>query len=157
MFVRPAEGRINSLRMTHKVEASHFPSGLSIMSAVIPPAMFVGPHTHSNEDECSYVLAGELTVEVGAETSVATAGTFVMKPRGVRHAFWNAGRVPAQLLEIHVPGTLETFYEAFGRIRADSTLEPEARSTALAATQRRYGIEPDWEHEVELAKRHNLG
>lgn len=157
MFVRPADGRLNSLRMAQKVEAARFPSGLSIMTALIPPGMFVGPHTHRHEDECSYVVAGELTVEVGDETSVAMAGTFVLKPRGIRHAFWNAGDVPTQLMEIHVPGTLEPFYEEFGRIMIDPGLPDDERSAALAATQRRYGIEPDPAHQAELGRIHGIG
>ena len=63
----------------------------------------VPPHTHAREDECAYVLEGELTFDVGGEVVVASAGSFVLKPRGVYHALCNTGTVPNRHLGLQ-PG-----------------------------------------------------
>ena len=40
------------------------------------------PHIHTTEEEAFYVLEGELNVLVGQRTVTATAGAFVLVPRG---------------------------------------------------------------------------
>jgi quercetin dioxygenase-like cupin family protein len=49
------------------------------------------------------VLEGEIGVQIGEEVRVACPGDLVFKPRGVPHAFWNAGDTPARALEIISP------------------------------------------------------
>src|SRR3954451_24781209 len=39
----------------------------------------------------------ELTAETGDEVAVAAAGSYVLKPYGVMHAFWNATNEPARV------------------------------------------------------------
>jgi mannose-6-phosphate isomerase-like protein (cupin superfamily) len=57
------------------------------------------------------VLEGELTFDVGGEIVVAPTGAFVLKPRGVYHAFCNTGTGPNQHLEIHSRGEFENYYD----------------------------------------------
>ena len=66
-------------------------------------------HTHRHEDEYTYVLEGEIGVRVGEEVRVALPGDLVFKPRGVPHAFWNAGDQPARALEIISPAGFEGY------------------------------------------------
>jgi quercetin dioxygenase-like cupin family protein len=61
-------------------------------------------HTHAREDECSYVLQGELTCYVGGEVVLTQNGSYVLKPRGVPHAFHNAGSETVRVIEILTPG-----------------------------------------------------
>ena len=49
------------------------------------------------------MLEGEVGFEVGDEVFTAAAGQLVAKPRGIWHAFWNAGDVPARVLEVISP------------------------------------------------------
>jgi uncharacterized cupin superfamily protein len=56
-----------------------------------PRALGSPVHNHHNEDEFSYVLEGDAGVEIDDRVFVAGPGTLVTKPRGVPHAFWNAG------------------------------------------------------------------
>jgi mannose-6-phosphate isomerase-like protein (cupin superfamily) len=44
-------------------------------------------HVHDREDECFYVLDGELTVRCGGDAFDAPAGSFVFLPRGRPHRF----------------------------------------------------------------------
>jgi uncharacterized cupin superfamily protein len=56
-------------------------------------AVWIGAplHRHSREDEISHVLEGELTVQQDDRRDTAGVGGTIVKPRGVFHAFWNAG------------------------------------------------------------------
>jgi len=64
------------------LKASRWSTGgaLSVFEASIaggPPL-----HVHDREDECFYVLGGELSVRCGEEAFSAGAGSFVFLPRG---------------------------------------------------------------------------
>jgi len=54
-------------------------------------------HTHHDEDEFSFVLAGEIQVQIGTRVITAGEGTLITKPREVPHAFWNATDSPARI------------------------------------------------------------
>ena len=62
------------------------------------------PHIHEHA-EAFYVLAGELTFQVGAERETVTvgAGGFVAVPPGVAHSYGSAGDRAARWLVIHAP------------------------------------------------------
>ena len=76
-----------------------------------PGVLGAPPHTHSNEDETSFVIDGEIGVLIGEEEFRAGAGSYVLKPRGVLHAFWNPGHEPARILEIISPAGFERYFE----------------------------------------------
>ena len=67
-------------------------------------------HTHEREDEYSYVLSGRLTAQVGDDVIEAGPGELVVKPRGIPHAFWNAGTEPVRFLELICPGGFEEYF-----------------------------------------------
>jgi hypothetical protein len=47
---------------------------------------------------------------LGDEVVTAGPGTWVFKPRGQWHAFWNAGDVPCQIIEVISPAGFENFF-----------------------------------------------
>src|SRR5918998_1081798 len=67
-------------------------------------------HTHSREDEYSYVLEGAIGVQVGDEDFYLREGDLVLKPRGVPHAFWNPTNRPARILEMISPAGFENYF-----------------------------------------------
>ena len=69
------------------------------------------PHIHTIEEEAFYVLEGELNVLVGQRTVTATAGAFVLIPRGTVHTFSKAGTASAKILTIISPAGFEKFFE----------------------------------------------
>jgi oxalate decarboxylase/phosphoglucose isomerase-like protein (cupin superfamily) len=105
-------------------------------------------HTHTREDEWSFVLAGEVGVEIDGTTTVAGPGDLVLKPRGVPHAFWNAGDAPARLLEVITPGGFEDYFTALAQVLPDL-----ARVAELA---QRYGLDVDPASVPRLAQEHGL-
>ena len=74
------------------------------------------PHTHSREDEYSYVLEGEVGVKIGEQEFLAREGDIIIKPRGMSHTFWNAGPEPARLLEIIAPAGFESYFEEMAHV-----------------------------------------
>ncbi len=64
------------------------------------------PHIHTTEEEAFYVLEGELDVLVGDRTVTATAGAFVLVPRGTVHTFSKTGTASAQNIGYYFPSRL---------------------------------------------------
>jgi quercetin dioxygenase-like cupin family protein len=81
------------------------------------------PHTHE-QDEALYILEGEITLAVGAEKTVAKAGSLAYLPARCVHSF----RVDTQetrLLNFYLPGGFE---HVITEIRdADSSTDTSAR------------------------------
>ena len=118
-----------------------------------PRALGSPVHTHRHEDEWSYVLEGEVGVQLGDETSVARPGDLVLKPRGVPHAFWNAGDAPARLLEVITPSGFEGYFARLGEVLRSGG-EPDP--AALAAVAEEYGLDIDLASIPRLAQAHGL-
>jgi quercetin dioxygenase-like cupin family protein len=128
--------------------------GFSLVEHPIAPRSLAAPmHTHAHEDEYSYVLEGEVGVQVGDEVRVAKPGDLVFKPRGVPHAFWNAGDAPARLLEIISPASFSRYFEELEPLFAGPG-EPDF--DAIAALQERYGLTMDFDSIEMLIEREGL-
>src|SRR6476620_11801696 len=107
----------------------------ALIEHTIAPRTLAAPvHTHENEDEYSYVLSGRMGAVVGDEVVEAGPGELVAKPRGVAHAFWNAGDEPVRLLELVSPGGFEAYFAELEPLLEAS--QPDL--AALAAIQARY-------------------
>ena len=87
-----------------------------ILEFTIAPGRLVPPHTHVAEDELSYILEGEVGFRVGDEVFTATRGTYVQKPRGIPHTFWNATERPARIMELLLPGSAADTFRPGTRI-----------------------------------------
>jgi uncharacterized cupin superfamily protein len=128
----------------------------ALIEASIPLGDMISPHTHTREDECAFVLAGELTFDVGGEIVVAQAGSFVLKPRGVYHAFCNSGTEVARVLEIHTPGEFENYYDEYERI-VESEMDDDERLKARTELDERYGVTWHDERIPEARARFGIG
>jgi quercetin dioxygenase-like cupin family protein len=119
----------------------------------IKPKSLAGPlHTHADEDEISYILEGEVGVQIGDRVLQATPGTLVFKPRGVPHAFWNAGQTPARLLEMISPAGFEGYFEAAAALFASGPPDP-ARVAELTT---RYRLDLDLDSIPRLIQAYDL-
>ncbi len=98
---------------------------------VAPATLAAPPHSHRDEDEISYVLEGELTIQVGDHIIHALAGTLVVKPRGIQHTFWNTRATPARLLEIITPAGFEQYFQEMASLVTSGGLADPARRAAL--------------------------
>ncbi len=99
------------------------------------------------------MLEGEVGVQVGNEVRVARPGDLVFKPRGVPHAFWNAGDAPARALEIISPAGFERYFAEISPLLPHPGPPDEQ---ALGAIMAKYGLEMDFGSIPTLDERHGL-
>ena len=105
------------------------------------------PHVHLREDEYSYVLEGTIGARVGDHEVVAGPGSYLFKPRGLMHTFWNAGPGPARILEVIAPAGFETYFAELAEAG-----DP-GRRQELAA---KYGVTYSSDWVAELVSRYKL-
>jgi len=127
---------------------------LSLLEHPLAPRALGAPmHTHSHEDEYSYILAGQIGAQVGSEVILAGPGDVIAKPSGIPHAFWNAGDTPARVLEIIAPGGFEAYFAGLGELLAASAQPDPAARQALG---QRFEIDLDIDSIPRLAAEHGL-
>jgi quercetin dioxygenase-like cupin family protein len=139
-------GPLGALLLAGRRDTGEGPS--FVLHDLAPRALGSPVHTHTREDEWSYVLDGEVGVEIAGATTVARPGDLVLKPRGVPHAFWNAGDSPARFLEVITPGGFENYFAALAEVLPD--LE------RVAEVAERYGLDIDPASVPRLAQAHGL-
>ena len=156
IFRRPDQGaHFPVLDITHKVAAGASGGSLLIEEWGLPPGEMIPPHTHTREDECSYVLEGELACYVGGEVVVAPVGSYVVKPRGIPHAFYNAGSETVRVMEILTPGeSFEGYFDEYEEI-ASRNMSGEEHRRARAGLGECYGI--TWHDEMMPEVRTRFG
>ena len=126
----------------------------ALVEHTIPPRSLAAPvHLHDKEDEYSYVLSGRVGVQIGDEVAEAGPGELVAKPRGVPHAFWNAGDEEARLLELISPPAFANYFEELTPILM---VDGPPDLQKLAALQARYSLQMDVDTIGPLMERHGL-
>lgn len=122
-----------------------------------PLVLGAPPHRHTNEDECSYVLEGTLTVWRAGDVSTAGPGDVITKPRGEWHTFWNAGTMPVRFLEVITPGRFANYFRQLQKLLAPALAAggpPDP--AAITALARGYGLEFDFPSMARLQAVHGL-
>jgi quercetin dioxygenase-like cupin family protein len=145
--------RLLALGVRFMIDGERTAGAFSLVEHPLPPRALGSPlHTHHNEDEYSYVLQGRFGVQLGDDTLEAGPGDLVFKPRGVAHAFWNAGDEPARLLELISPAGFENYFRELAPLLAAA----ERDQSAIDGVAARYGLDIDFATIPALAERHNL-
>jgi mannose-6-phosphate isomerase-like protein (cupin superfamily) len=148
--VRPGEGRAGELGgvgVVFKLWGHDTGGALSIVEHPFAVGALVEPHVHTREDEYSIVTEGEIGVRSGDREVVLGAGGYITKPRGELHAMWNAGKVPAHMIELISPSGFEHFFRELADLAAAGP-PPFDQIAALAAS---YGLkfgDAPWQPDV---------
>ena len=136
------------------IDAARSGGGFSCVEHPIDPRTLGSPiHTHTREDEYSFVLEGRIGLLLGDEVLEAGVGDLVFKPRGEPHAFWNATDEPARFLEIISPGGFEQYF-AEAAVMFPETGQPDME--AFAALCERYGLLMDFDSVPRLAAEYGV-
>jgi quercetin dioxygenase-like cupin family protein len=85
------------MRLRRLIATEHGFTSLYVDEVVIEQGASVPLHTHPIE-EAFVVTDGAITLQLGAETVIAGAGSVVRVPPGIPHAFRNQGPEPARVL-----------------------------------------------------------
>jgi mannose-6-phosphate isomerase-like protein (cupin superfamily) len=97
---------------------------VSVVEHPFPVGACVPPHMHTREDEYSIVTEGEIGFRSGDREVVLGAGGYITKPRGETHTMWNAGDVPARMIEIISPAGFEHFFWGVGEMSQGGPPDP---------------------------------
>ena len=113
-----------------------------------PHALAAPLHMHHKEDEYSYVVKGTLGALLGSDVITADQGTWVRKPRGHWHTFWNAGDQPCAIIEVISPAGFEDYFHEVASAWGDIE--------TFAEINRKYSLEMRFESVRDLCRRFNL-
>jgi quercetin dioxygenase-like cupin family protein len=95
---------------TWKVLAEQTNGAVSIFEDTMERGKTTPLHAHPEHDEIVYLLEGEIVVHANDELRTVRAGTLIVNPRGVPHAFVVTSE-RARLVMIATPGVkAEAFY-----------------------------------------------
>jgi mannose-6-phosphate isomerase-like protein (cupin superfamily) len=158
--VGPGEGRsvyIGGLEAVYKLSGEETGGAFSVVEHPVEPGVLAAPpHTHRDEDEFSFVLEGEIGVRIGEEEFVAGPGTYVLKPRGVPHAFWNPGPGPARFVEIISPPGFERYFGELAELVYEADPEDPDFAESIGTLGAKYGLTFHMEQVPDLLERHGL-
>ena len=144
--MEPGAGRVGdlgSIGVQFKLWGEDTNGEVSVVEHPFPVGALVPPHLHTREDEYSIVTEGEIGFRSGSRQVVLAAGGYITKPRGEMHTMWNAGSVPARMIEIISPAGFEGFF----RELADLVSAGPPSMDARLEVAERYGLEfasPSW-------------
>ncbi len=153
--VYPGEGKAISFAGTGTIfkmygDTTH---AYSVVEHPVDPHVLILPHVHTHEDQMSFVIEGEVGMKIGEEVFQATPGTYLFKPRGIPHTFWNPTDRPARIMEITSPSDFERYFDEFGDLYTQSGGDVKQ----LQQLAQRYGLRYLIEWVPELSAKYGVG
>jgi uncharacterized cupin superfamily protein len=119
--------------------------GLGVFEMTVPPGAIVPPpHSHSNNEECVYVLDGTLRYSVDQESRNLKPGDCMSTPRGSVHHFLNpTATETARVLIMMTPDIGEQYFLDVAAVAKPNG--PPDRVKVLEVMSR-YGLVPAAAH-----------
>lgn len=139
--IGPGDGKTFDLagyRPAFKVLSTDSDGHLSMEEETVPPGTLPFLHRHLKQTEIFYVIEGELEFTIGAEIATVPAGSTVIVPIGLPHAYANVSEVPARMLGMWTPGGFERILE---ESEADTASRGAFDWNVFLAIYRRHGNE----------------
>jgi quercetin dioxygenase-like cupin family protein len=114
--------------------------GLGLFEMKVPPGAHVPPpHSHTNNEECVYVLDGVLRYRVDEDTRDLKPGEWMSTPRGSVHHFSNPGSETVRVLVMMTPDVGEQYFREVSDLAAAGGPPDRAK---LMAVMTRFGLVP---------------
>ena len=114
--------------------------GLGMFEMKVPAGAHVPPpHSHTDNEECVYVLEGVLRYTVDSNTRDLKPGEWMSTPKGSVHHFSNPGPDATRALVVMTPDVGEQYFRDVGAVVGEGG--PPDR-TKLIEIMRRYGLVP---------------
>jgi len=83
----------------------------NVECAVAPKLMGPPPHYHKELDELMYVVDGTASILIGEEVVEVQAGGWHLRPRMLKHTFWNASDQPLRFFDMYFNQPFEEYLE----------------------------------------------
>ena len=97
-----------------KIRFSQTNNQVSFWEHLVPPKkMGPPPHVHKDLDEIMRVLEGTATVLIGDKVFEVPAGSWLIRPHGIKHTYWNAGDTTLKFIDVFPNQNFEVFLEEF--------------------------------------------
>lgn len=84
----------------------------NVECAVAPKTMGPAPHYHLELDELMYVVDGTASVLIGDDVVHIEAGGWHLRPRMIKHTFFNASDKPLRFFDMYFNQPFEEYLEA---------------------------------------------
>ena len=134
-----AEIKVGQLLINYLVDGSASGS-VGMFELTVPPGSNVPPpHSHSLNEECVYVLEGQLRYSVGEDTRDLVAGESMLSPRGTVHRFSNPFNASARALIVQSPDIGPQYFRDIGAV-VNVGSPPD--KDAVKAVMSKYGLVP---------------
>ena len=115
-------------------------AGMGVFELTVPAGSNVPPpHSHTNNDECVYVLEGTLRYSVDDVTRDLQPGDCMYSPRGSVHGFNNPHRDCARALIVQTPDIGPQYFRDVANVIGACGAPDRAQ---LMAVMTRYGLVP---------------
>lgn len=130
---------VGRLRIRYLIDGTAS-GGMGMFELTIPPESNVPPpHSHSQNDECVYVLEGTLRYSVDNVTRDLRPGEWMLSPKGSVHQFSNPRKEMTRVLAILTPDIGAQYFRDVGAVINAGGPPDRAR---LVSVMSRYGLVP---------------
>jgi mannose-6-phosphate isomerase-like protein (cupin superfamily) len=99
----------------------------SVVESIAAPGAGAPPHIHRSADEYFFIQQGEMHFVCDGVEFDAPAGTSVLIPRGVAHAWVNLADTPVRSLVTFTPGGIEEMFKELAAVFPHGIEELAAR------------------------------
>jgi len=131
--------KVGQLEIRYLVEGARN-GGLGVFEMKVPAGAHVPPpHSHTDNEECVYVLDGVLRYTVDEETRDLQPGEWMSTPRGSVHHFSNQAAEPARVLVMLTPDIGEEYFREVAAVVNAGGPPDRAK---LAQVMSRHGLRP---------------
>ena len=148
LLIGKGTGEATATDMIIKVRNAQLGGYFSIMEGHIAQDELLAPHQHEAEDQCVFVIEGQLEFEVGGKNGLhfsAGPGDYVLKPKAVMHSFWNKQPQRVRYIELSTSDGFENYVDSHqGGLRNSMKTADEI------------GMEFDFKRTIELCVEHGL-
>jgi len=138
-MTQPEPIMVGQLKINYLIDGAAS-GGMGVFELSIAPGSNVPPpHSHSNNDECVYVLEGMLRYSVDAVTRDLRAGEWMFSPKGSVHQFSNPSGATTRALFILSPDIGAQFFRDVAAVINAGGPPDRARLLAVMSS---YGLVP---------------
>jgi quercetin dioxygenase-like cupin family protein len=131
--------KVGLLEINYLVDGAE-KGGLGVFELTVPAGANVPPpHSHTDNEECVYVLSGVLRYSVDNEIRDLGPGEWMSTPRGAVHQFSNPGAEAARALVMMTPDIGAQYFRDVAAVAAAGGPPDRAK---LMQVMTRYGLVP---------------
>jgi quercetin dioxygenase-like cupin family protein len=131
--------KVGLLEINYLVDGAE-EGGLGVFELTVPAGANVPPpHSHTDNEECVYVLSGVLRYAVDQEIRDLGPGEWMSTPRGAVHQFSNPGTEAARALVMMTPDIGAQYFRDVAAVAAAGGPPDRAK---LMQVMKRYGLVP---------------